>query len=324
LDIWVHLYRWLDHSDQDMTFSPFTTKPVSIELAVDMGVLRGLRWSNGAGVPVLAIHGWLDNAASFAKVAPLLPDLDLVSIDLPGHGHSDHYAPGMHYHFIDYVPVMLAAISRLNWSSCLILGHSLGAAIASCMAAVAPDLVRGLFLIDGLGPYSKDVDLTPDLLRRLIHNSRERPKSATTVYDSLQVMVTARQRAGKIDQEGAELLVSRNAVFVDNVYRWRTDRRLLLPSPQPMTELQVLAFLGAIRAPTTLVVASDGLLKSRPETPNRISAFRAIDVLEIEGGHHLHLDNSQVIAEAVSRFAGNITQQKDVESSPEDHELIVG
>jgi len=287
-----------------VTFTDPTAEPVSIELAVDMGVLRGLRWGSRAGEPALAIHGWLDNAATFTKLAPLLPSLDLVSIDLPGHGQSDHYASGMRYHFIDYVPLLLAAMNRLNWHSCLILGHSLGAAIGSFIAATEPNRVRGLVLIDGLGPHSKDAELAPGLLRRSTQAFADWPETSTTVYDSLEVMVAARKRAGNIGKEGAELLVSRNAMRVDDGYRWRTDRRLLLPSSQPLTELQVLAFLGAIQAPTTLVVATDGLLKSRPETPNRIRTFGAIDVVEIEGGHHLHLDNPHAVAKVISRAVG--------------------
>ena len=43
------------------------------------------------GKPLLiALHGWLDNGASFLPLAPYLADFHLVCVDLPGHGHSDH------------------------------------------------------------------------------------------------------------------------------------------------------------------------------------------------------------------------------------------
>ena len=57
-----------------------------IQLDTRQGRLAALGWRQ-AGLPrVLALHGWLDNAASFAPLAPLLHGLDLVALDLPGHG----------------------------------------------------------------------------------------------------------------------------------------------------------------------------------------------------------------------------------------------
>ena len=46
-------------------------------------------WGAEGGRPVLASHGWLDNAGTFASLAPLLPDCEIVALDLAGHGLSD-------------------------------------------------------------------------------------------------------------------------------------------------------------------------------------------------------------------------------------------
>jgi hypothetical protein len=88
-------------------------------------------------------------------------------------------------------------------------------------------------------------------------------------------------------------------------FRWRTDPRLLLPNPQYLTEEQVLAFLRKVEAPTVLGMASEGLLQAQPQTKERICAFSSIDVVELPGAHHLHLDDPQPLAQVVNRFLIN-------------------
>ncbi|HQC73883.1 MAG TPA: alpha/beta hydrolase, partial [Candidatus Competibacteraceae bacterium] len=66
----------------------------ALELSTPYLRLAARAWGPADGLPVLAVHGWLDNAASFDALAPLLPELRLVALDLPGHGHSAHRPPG--------------------------------------------------------------------------------------------------------------------------------------------------------------------------------------------------------------------------------------
>jgi pimeloyl-ACP methyl ester carboxylesterase len=279
--------------------------PASVELVTGAGTLRGLRWGSNGNVSILALHGWLDNAASFAKLAPLLEDADVVAIDLPGHGYSDHRPRGVRYHFIDYIPAVLDAINGLGWPNCVLIGHSLGAAIASFTAATDPDRIRGLFLIDGLGPVSEKPDFAPGRLRRSIRRFTDSPDTVTPKYPDLGAMIDARHRVGGISKAGAAVLATRNAMEGKQGFRWRTDPRLRQPNPQFLTEEQVLAFLRKVEAPTALGMASEGLLQGQPQTKERIRAFSAIDVIRLPGAHHLHLDDPQPVAQAVNRFLIN-------------------
>ncbi|MFM8353785.1 MAG: alpha/beta fold hydrolase, partial [Gammaproteobacteria bacterium] len=70
--------------------APQTTAPQPISVDVFGRRLTGLRWGTRGGLPTLALHGWLDNANTFNRLAPLLPELDLVALDFAGHGASDH------------------------------------------------------------------------------------------------------------------------------------------------------------------------------------------------------------------------------------------
>ena len=87
------------------------------ETAIDiaLGRIAALRWGEPGMPRVLALHGWLDNAASFVPLAPHLPGIDLVAIDLPGHGHSAHLPPGADYSFALAMHNVLDVADALGW-----------------------------------------------------------------------------------------------------------------------------------------------------------------------------------------------------------------
>ncbi|NIR25586.1 MAG: alpha/beta hydrolase, partial [Gammaproteobacteria bacterium] len=62
------------------------------EVTLQAGPLRlaARVWGEEGARPVLALHGWLDNAASFDALGELLEGVQLVALELAGHGHSQH------------------------------------------------------------------------------------------------------------------------------------------------------------------------------------------------------------------------------------------
>ena len=60
-------------------------KPEELEIQTSSIRLVAKCWGNSNSLPFLAFHGWLDNAATFDYLAPLLPELRIISLDLPGH-----------------------------------------------------------------------------------------------------------------------------------------------------------------------------------------------------------------------------------------------
>ncbi|HZX81878.1 MAG TPA: alpha/beta fold hydrolase, partial [Lysobacter sp.] len=96
-----------------------------IHLDTPFGRLAALRFGHG-GVPVLALHGWLDNAASFLPLSSHLPGLDIVALDLPGHGASAHLPASAEYTLVNAARAVLGAADALGWSRFSLLGHSMG------------------------------------------------------------------------------------------------------------------------------------------------------------------------------------------------------
>src|SRR5512137_909861 len=93
--------------------------------------IAGLQWGNPAGEPTFALHGWLDNANTFNRLAPRLPELNLIALDFAGHGRSSHYPQGAHYHGLFDIQDVLAVADQLGWQRFNLIGHSMGAGISS-------------------------------------------------------------------------------------------------------------------------------------------------------------------------------------------------
>ncbi len=274
-----------------------------VELSLSYGVVRGLEFGAGSSRRVLAVHGWLDNAASFVPLAGLLEGIHMVALDLPGHGHSDHRAPGATYHMIDYVADVLEAADRLGWAKFNLLGHSLGAGVASLVAATAPDRVESLAMIDGIGPVSGHDRDAVDRLRRSVARRLRAPAREVRAYPSLDGAVAARLAATSMGEAGARLIMQRNLrIGIGGECRWRTDRRVAHASPVYLSESLVRTFLSAIACRGLLVKASDGLIARRPTTSGRVAAVAAMEVIELRGGHHLHMDQPAPVAAALAGF----------------------
>ena len=146
-------------------YKPSVGAPEELEIQTSTLRLSAKCWGNPEGIPLLAFHGWLDNAATFDYLAPLLTEFRLVSLDLPGHGLSDHRPSGSSYHFTDVIVDVLEVIHVLGWDHFSLLGHSMGAGIASYLAGTIPEKIRFVILIEGLGSMVLKAEKMPENLR---------------------------------------------------------------------------------------------------------------------------------------------------------------
>lgn len=120
---------------------------------------KGKWWGSRDKQPIIAIHGWQDNAGSFDKLAPLLirRGYSILAIDLPGHGLSSKYPKGQFYYiFWDGLHVLRRIVKYFKWEKITILGHSLGGAIAFLYASAFPNDVNKYISIDIASPAVRD------------------------------------------------------------------------------------------------------------------------------------------------------------------------
>ncbi|MFC0717324.1 alpha/beta fold hydrolase [Luteimonas padinae] len=273
------------------------------ELALPGGTVRGLRAGTEGAPRVLALHGWLDNAASFVPLAPHLPGLDLVVPDLPGHGRSDHLPRGMDYSFAGAVHTVLDIADALGWERFTLLGHSMGAGIASLVTAACPERVERLVAIEALGALAEVPGRTVERLREAVAATRALPGKRLRVFPDLELAVRARMQANGLAADVARLLVERGTDAVEGGWRWSSDPRLTLPTMVRMTEAQIEDLVAGITCPAKIVFADP----AQPYLPDPVRRARAAllpagDLVVLAGGHHLHMEQPGEVAAVIAGF----------------------
>jgi len=264
--------------------------------------LAGREWGSDDGEPVLALHGWLDNAASFDRLAPLLPELHLVALDLAGHGRSQHRAPGVFHHFVDWVPEIAAAADALGWPEFSLIGHSMGAGISSLMPATFPERVKRVVLLEGAGPLAATADKAAAQLSSALADEGKIRASGSRVFPDLDAAIGARARDTELDRESARLLVERGSEVAGGGIRFTYDPRLKTRSRFRFTENQVLAFLAAISCPVLAIRALQGWPFPEDIVMARLAVIPDLERAEVEGGHHVHLTHPERVTPPIKKF----------------------
>ena len=280
------------------------TTTTEITLAGARGTLAGLRHGDPQGPKLLCLHGWLDNAASFAPLMPRLSGFDLVALDLPGHGASAHRLPGYDYVFVDWIHDVLDALDALGWPRASLLGHSMGGAIATVVAASAPERVHKLALIEALGPISGKPEEAGARLKLAVAARRALdPDKPARVIADIESAVDARLSASNMTRAAAQLIVERNLRAVPGGFAWRSDPRLTLPGHIRTDEAFVRNWIHAIHAPTLVIAAEPSPPYFTAEMrAGRLAELRDGRVAVIAGGHHLHMEQPDVVAEVLNGF----------------------
>jgi pimeloyl-ACP methyl ester carboxylesterase len=124
---------------------------------------------------VFCVHGWACSAYSFRRLMPLLAELGMraVAMDLPGHGLSSKPTARVPYTLDPLAECVVKSMDELGISRCVLVGHSMGAAICARVAVLAPERVSALALLAPAG-FGTELDLrvlrslTPNFLSSLL------------------------------------------------------------------------------------------------------------------------------------------------------------
>lgn len=266
-------------------------------------IIAAKHWHRPQGIPTLAVHGWLDNAASFDKLAPYLHDLDILAIDLSGHGLSSHKPPGATLHLMDFIVDIIQVLNQCHWNEFIFMGHSLGAALGSLFAGSFPDRVKALLAIDALGPMSLPANHAPHQLALFIQDMHHFTTKEVRTYEQFDDAMRARMRVSEMKPSSCQALLKRGLTQIDSgEWMWRTDPRLRLPSAVQLTEEQVLAFLKQIRCPSLVIRPNPGFPFPEEIIAHRTQAIADLSLVRLPGYHHVHMDEPEKVSAPINTF----------------------
>ncbi|MCF6300520.1 MAG: alpha/beta hydrolase [Proteobacteria bacterium] len=271
------------------------------ELSIDSrsGLIAGLRWGVGNKKKILALHGWLDNAASFWQLAPLFAEqgFEVTAIDFPGHGHSAHRAQGHIYAFIDYVIDLQTVMKQLDSRQVTLLCHSMGAAIGQMYTAAYPEKIKRLIMIENLGPVpAYQVGTAAKLLRESLDLWDLHSTEYRNHFNSIDDALKARIKATPMEAEIIRPMVTRGLKKTHKGHHWRTDKRLRLKSLFRLSEEQIQDFLSSNSVPAHLILAKPKTYAmSYPSANDRIKALKPKNHDILTGDHHLHMTHHQCV-----------------------------
>jgi pimeloyl-ACP methyl ester carboxylesterase len=189
----------------------------------------------------------------------------------------------------------------------------MGAAIATLVAAAAPGRVHKFAAIEALGPLAGDAAQAGTRLReavatrrsvamRAMQSESSRAKARRVIAD-IDTAVAARLAVGSMSVEAARLIVARNLAPADGGFAWRSDARLTLPTQLRITEESARSIVRAVEAPTLLIVADPPPPYFTTELRDgRMGCLRDGRLVVVPGGHHLHMEQPEVIAPLLRAF----------------------
>ena len=225
---------------------------------------------------VVCVHGAGGSHLNWPAEMRRLPGASVYALDLPGHGRST----GAGRRTIgEYVAVLVSFLDTLGLADAVIVGHSMGGAVALETALSHPERVRGLVLI-GSGAR---LQVAPAILQGILEDFEGMVKLfGEWVYGP--------DVPDDLKRQGQQLMAE-------------TSPKAMYGDFLACDAFDVMAQLGEIHAPTLVITGTLDRL-----TPVKYATFVAQNisgaqlVLVENAGHMVMVERPRKVSEAVARF----------------------
>ncbi len=265
-----------------------------------------LEWDGGGRTTVLCLHGFLDLSWGFAFVAPSLAaaGYHVVAPDLRGHGDSDRVGAGGYYHFMDYVHDVADLVDQLERDRLVLVGHSMGGAVAALYAGTFPDRPERLVAMESIHvPELRDEDL-PRRAADWIQGVRRARLRGPRPLQSIEACAERIRRFDpRCPREVALFLAERGTVPVPGGRAFKHDPVHVTRGPYPYRLALSQAYWRAVACPVLLLEAAETEMPPPPDMDRRVASFRKVERRVLPGaGHMMMRHRPDLVAEALLEF----------------------
>lgn len=257
---------------------------------------------------VLWLHGYLDMAQSFAAVLRGVSahGYRVLAPDFRGHGESAWAGPGGYYHFADYLADLDALVDALGLERFDLVAHSMGGSVATRYAAMRPERVASLTLLEGIGPPAMPADVAVDRtlgwldqLRKLRQRKPRVMASRDDAYLRLRVSHPSVSEAVLREVAAFSTRPSEGGL----VFRFDPLHQTTAPGRHDAEAFE--AFIDRVACPTCLV--DGGEVGYWPDFEARSGRYKqATRVTLPGGGHMMHWTVPDALVAAVAGFLGRV------------------
>ena len=263
-------------------------------------------WGDPKEETFVFVHGIRDQGRSWESFITAIvnrgfPLKHAVAIDLRGHGDSDWPNTSRGYQHEDFLADLAGLLKHLDKESLTIIGHSLGGSMCLLYAAVFPEKVKRLVLLESLGPFARADDDVPNIIA-------ERLKGRDYVeipypHESLESAAKSLQKTFPLIPDEAALHMARHGTSLKGGrYRWKHDPILRYRTTTAMSEGQIKAFIRRLKCPILFVYGTESDFMKSVRGP-RVKLFSNAQIVPVEGaGHHIPHEKPEELAEIVMRF----------------------
>lgn len=289
-----------------------------IRIDVPWGYLAGKWWGPKNVRPIVAIHGWQDNAGTFDTLIPLLPHhVGYLALDWHGHGISSHIPDGLHYTSQQYLYLLTYIQHHFKWDKLSLMGHSMSAILSYVYTGLFPNKVDLLIQFDALKPFEPNSARTIKGMKGMVgeefflSDMRNRKKTEPPSYSYEELIQRwVKGSHGSLTDESVQYLLRRNicrsAIHPDKFY-FRRDGRLKQFGFARIPQNASFDLGSNINVPHLSIKATKSSYFESKE-----SFYETVDLLKktnpkfeyvkAEGTHHVHLIDPTKVNEKVSEF----------------------